>query len=207
MADEEALYARISTSDGRQDLESQLQQLRRVSDSEDPREYTDEISGADFNRPGLDDLLEAAQKGEISKIYVAELSRLGRSLTNLDNILDRLDTWNTDLVILDMGIDTGTPAGRLFFQIAGAFAEYERELIRERVKRGMDRAKSEGKQIGRPSNHISRETLYRVQNWRNLPNGQQKSWPQISEELGIPQSTIYRKYQQYLEQRNGGDTT
>lgn len=204
MADE-ALYARISTTDGRQDLESQLQQLRRVSESEGPREYTDMISGADFNRPGLDDLLESCKKGEISKIYVAELSRLGRSLTNLDNILDRLDTWNTDLVILDMGIDTGTPAGRLFFQIAGAFAEYERELIKERVKRGMERAQAEGKQIGRPSREIDRDTLYRVHNMRTLPNGSSYSWPQISEELGIPQSTIYRKYQEYLMDRTGGD--
>lgn len=193
----EAIYARISTSDGRQDLETQLSRLRDRVEGE-YEEYTDEISGADFDRPGLDSLIEDCQSGKIDKVYIAELSRLGRSLVNLENIIDKFEAWGVDLVILEMGMDTSTPAGRLFFQMAAAFAEYERELIRQRVKRGMERAREEGKEIGRPSKELSDEDLKDIHERRE----EDESWSDIAEDYDdISKSSLCRKYNDYMEDR------
>lgn len=193
------LYARISTSDGQQQIETQLRQLRRFAEihREEYKEYTDEISGADFNRPGLDALITDSFKGRIDKVVVCELSRLGRSSINIQNILENFQRWDVDLVILNMDIDTSKPAGKFFFQVISAVTEYERELIRERVIRGMERARAEGKRIGRPERKVKREILEYV----SILRQDGFSWPRIADEVGIPQTTIYRKFQAFQKGR------
>lgn len=194
-----AIYARISTKDKHQNLNTQIDSLKRIlPEGQECVEYTDKITGSDFNRPGLDELMKDCKAGKIKKIYVTELSRIGRSLINLENIMNKFQAWGVDLVIMDVGVDTSTPAGRLFFQIAGAFAEYERELIRERVIRGMDRARAEGKDIGRPERRISEETLADVHDMRELGI----TWRDIEGQTGIPKSTLQRKYK--MSQKGGG---
>jgi len=189
------LYARISTDEDRQDLETQFMELREYAEREDKdyKEYKDIITGTDFNRPGLDEMIQDAMKGKIEKIVISELTRLGRTLINLENILDDLEDWGIDLVILDMNIDTSTPVGKLFFQIAGAFAEYERKLIAQRVKRGMKRAKKQGKQIGRPSVEIDEEELIYAEEQRE----QGETLQDIAEDLGYSYSTFYRRFKDY----------
>jgi DNA invertase Pin-like site-specific DNA recombinase len=82
-------------------------------------------------------------------VIVWKLDRLGRSIQHLLNILEELKNKNVRLICTDMNIDTGTAQGKFFFTIVGAFAELEREIIRERIKAGLDRARSEGKPIGK----------------------------------------------------------
>ena len=196
---DEALYLRISTDEDRQDPETQRQSLMRICSSEDPEEYVDRISGADFNRPALDELLEDCKNGEISKIYTTELSRIGRSSIDVENIVEQLKTWDVDLVIQDMGLDTDTMMGRFFMKIAAAFAELEREQLRKRVKRGLERARQQGKDLGRPSKDIEERTLQKVHKLRNLSDP--VPWDEIADRLDESKSTIWRKYQDCKEER------
>ena len=149
-----ALYARVSTLNG-QDVGLQLDELRQVAGQRGwvlVEEYVDEgVSGAKASRPGLDRLLADAQRGRFDVVLVWKLDRLGRSLQHLLGVLDDLAGWGVGFAsVRDAGIDTTTPAGRLMLQILGAFAEFEREMVRERVIAGVRRAQSAGKHCGRP---------------------------------------------------------
>ncbi len=106
---------------------------------------------------------------------------------------EQLQSWNVDLQILKMGVDTSTPTGKLLFSIMSALAEFERELIRERVKRGMQRAKDEGKHVGRPTKDIEEHTLIKVDEMRN----QGLSWSDIADKTDYSKATIYRKYKSF----------
>lgn len=109
------------------------------------------LSGAARDRPGLDAMLSAAQASRFDVLVVWRLDRLARSLQHLLEVLDHLRAAGIEFVSLrDPGIDTTSPQGRLLLQILGAFAEFERELIRERVIAGVRRAQSLGKHCGRP---------------------------------------------------------
>ena len=148
------LYARVSTHNG-QDVELQLEELRQVAHQrgwEVVEEYVDEgISGAQENRPALDRMMEAARMGKLDIIVVWKLDRLGRSLQHLLTLLDELTGFGIEFVSLrDTGIDTTSPTGRLLFQLLGAFAEFERSLIQERVIAGVRRAQAQGTHCGRP---------------------------------------------------------
>ena len=96
-------------------------------------------------------MLKLATQRKIEMILCWDISRLGRSLQHLIEILNDLQTLKCDLYFHQNGIDTSTVTGRMIFQICGSLAEFERNLIRERVISGQQRAKSEGKHIGRPS--------------------------------------------------------
>lgn len=150
-----ALYGRVSTSGRGQSVETQLRDLRLEADRRGwtiAGEYPDEgVSGALLTRPALDALLDDADRGRFGAVIVWRLDRLGRSLQHLLTVLDRLRSARVGFVSLrDPGIDTTSPQGRLLLQILGAFAEFERELIRERVIAGVRRAQSLGKHCGRP---------------------------------------------------------
>ncbi len=108
------------------------------------------ISGANDRRPGLDRLLDAARRREIGAVAVTRLDRLGRSLHHLLVVLGELEALGIAVVAIEEGIDSRTPLGRMFFQIRGAFAEYERCLIRERVVTGIAHARRKGTRLGRP---------------------------------------------------------
>ncbi len=150
-----ALYARVSTAS--QTTENQLLELRQTAQRMGytiVAEFVDNgISGAKGrrDRPALDQMLKQATQRRFDMILCWDISRLGRSLQNLVEILTDLQSMKIDLFFQQQGLDTSTSSGRMIFGIFGALAEYERELIRERVIAGQQRAKAQGIKLGRPS--------------------------------------------------------
>jgi DNA invertase Pin-like site-specific DNA recombinase len=149
-----ALYARVSTKE--QDCTRQLIELREVAENHGwiiVDEYVDEgVSGAKKNRPELDRMLTDAISRKFETVATLELSRLGRSVKNMCEIVDLLKSKNIDLFIKNQNIDTSTPVGEFFFNIMNSVAQYEREIIRERVVSGLDNAKRKGVVLGRKTN-------------------------------------------------------
>lgn len=150
------VYLRVSTSN--QSVENQRHDLERVAAARGwniVAQFRDDgISGAKSrsNRPALDALLKAAVRGEFDVIAVWALDRLARNLQHLVEIVNELQSLGIDLYVHQQAIDTSTPAGRLAFQIFGALSEYERTLVGERVKAGIERARRNGTKLGRPTN-------------------------------------------------------
>lgn len=148
-----AIYARVSTTTN-QSVEMQLRDLWELADRrgfEIVGEYCDEgVSGAKNSRPGLDRLLADAEARQFSVILVWKLDRLGRSLVHLVRLMEDFRRLDIELVSFSEGLDFTTTTGKLLFQIISAFAEFERDCIRERVRAGMRNAKAKGKRIGRP---------------------------------------------------------
>jgi DNA invertase Pin-like site-specific DNA recombinase len=146
-----AIYARVSTFD--QEPENQLAEIRRYVDARGwtASEYVDRgISGAKDRRPALDQLLTDARRRRFDVLVVWRLDRLGRNLRHLITLLEELATLGIAFVSLNEGIDATTPAGKLQMHILGAIAEFERARIAERVKAGLQRARAQGKRLGRP---------------------------------------------------------
>lgn len=148
-----ALYGRCSTHDKGQDPELQLSPLREYCQRRGftvAGEYVDNgISGAKDRRPQLDRLLDAARKRHIDIIVVWKLDRFGRSLKQLVTALDELSALGVGFISLSDNLDLTTAQGRLLFHIIGAMAEFERELIKERVRAGLDNARRKGRRLGR----------------------------------------------------------
>ncbi len=150
-----ALYARVSTTGHGQDVELQLDELRQVARQRGwcilTEEVDDGVSGATTSRPALDRLMDAARRGQLDLVVVWKLDRLGRSLQHLLAVLDELQHLGVGFVsVRDAGIDTTSASGRLLLHLLGAFACYERDLIKERVLAGVRRAQSRGTHCGRP---------------------------------------------------------
>jgi DNA invertase Pin-like site-specific DNA recombinase len=154
-----AIYARVSTD--RQDLENQLIPLReycwhRKFDLQ--RVYSDEgVSGAKSRREGLDALMTAARARYIDVILVARFDRFARSVSHLLSSLEEFQSLGVDFISLNESIDTSTPMGKMVFVVLGAVAELERNLIIERIHAGLNRAKRQGKTLGRPWRIYDRE--------------------------------------------------
>jgi len=150
-----AIDARVSTD--KQTCENQLIELRAVAERcgyTIVQEFVDSgISGAKgrADRPALDFMLKSANQRKFDMILVWSIDRLGRSLQNLVEILNDLQSMRVDLMFLQQGMDTSTSSGRMMFSIFGALAEFERNLIRERVIAGQNRAKARGVKMGRPT--------------------------------------------------------
>lgn len=150
-----ALYARVST-DG-QTTENQLIGLRDIAKRHGwfvVGEFVDHgISGAlgKDQRPAFNKMLKAVTLKQVDMIAAWSVDRLGRSLQHLVEFLGELQAKGCDLFLLQQGLDTSTPAGRAMFQMLGVFSEFERAMIRERVMSGLERARAEGKQLGRPT--------------------------------------------------------
>ncbi len=132
----------------------QLRDLRELANSrgfEIVGEYCDEgISGSQDSRPGLNRLLADAEAGKFSLVLVWKLDRLGRSLVHLVKLMEDFRRLGIELMSFSEGLDFTTTTGKLLYQIICAFAEFERDCIRERVRAGMRNAKAKGKRIGRP---------------------------------------------------------
>jgi DNA invertase Pin-like site-specific DNA recombinase len=149
-----ALYLRVST-DG-QTTENQRLALEAVAAQRGwtvTAVYDDAgISGAKgrSQRPGLDKLLTDASRARFDVVMAWAMDRLGRSLADLIDTLRTLEAGHVDLFLHQQAIDTTTPAGRMFFHVTGAFAEFERDMIRSRVNAGLDRARAKGTRLGRP---------------------------------------------------------
>ncbi len=173
-------YARISTS--QQDESLQLDALQR---SQVDRVFVDRVSGTIDDRPGLRSALECARAGD--SLIVWRLDRLGRSLSHLLAIVEDLRFREVGLQSLTEAIDTGTPTGKLVYSIFGAIAEFERELIRERVAAGLKAAKCRGERIGRrPALTPSQRNLAR----QLIDDG--KSPSNVARQLRVGRSTLYR---------------
>ena len=160
-----ALYARVSTKNG-QDPETQLIALRDYAQARGfhvAGEYVDVgISGSKDRRPQLDRLMTDARRRNVDTVLVARFDRFARSTRHLVLALEEFNTLGIDFISLNESIDTSTPMGRMVFTIIGAVAELERALIRERVIMGLDRAKRQGKRLGRPKTVVSEARIQRL---------------------------------------------
>jgi DNA invertase Pin-like site-specific DNA recombinase len=147
-----AIYARVSTD--RQTTDSQLNELRdfvRRAKWKDYREYIDNgYSGKNTQRPAYTEMLGHARRRRFDLLLVWKLDRLSRSLKDLIATLDELGHLGIDFVSYDNQLDTSSPSGKLVFNIIGAVAEFERDIISERVRAGLANARIKGKKLGRP---------------------------------------------------------
>jgi DNA invertase Pin-like site-specific DNA recombinase len=181
-----ALYLRVSTLD--QHPESQLHDLRlmaRQRGLEIVHEYADRLSGTKAKRPGLDELLHDARRGQFEVVMVWAFDRLARSVRHFLEVLDELNRVNIEFISFRENVDTGGPLGRALVVIIGAIAELERSLIVERVRAGMRRAKLEGRHIGRRPLDIDRAAVL-----RHRAHGQ--SLGQIAKTFAISRPTVSR---------------
>lgn len=164
-----AIYARVSTSNKGQDLDTQLLPLQRYCkerDREITEIYTDIMSGSKESRPSLNQLLDDAQAHKFDTVIVFRFDRISRSTKQLIDLLERFRKLNISFISINENIDTTTPAGSMMFTIIAAFAKFERDIISERVRFGIEKAKANGKQIGRPSKQIDSDYLVSLrQQW------------------------------------------
>ena len=181
-----ALYARVSTVNHGQDPEVQLRELREFCQRrrfEIAVEYVDKgISG---RRPSLDKLMTACRKRLVDAVVVYRYDRFARSLRQLVLALEEFRSLRIDFISLHEGVDTSTPNGRLIFGIFASIAEFERELIRDRVRSGLAAARAKGKRIGRPK--VAVDAL-RIASLRCRG----RSWAQIKADTGISKGTAQR---------------
>ena len=185
-----AIYVRVSTD--KQTVENQVRELRQIAERRGwqvVEEYRDAgISGAKGreSRPGLDQMLKDASKRRFDVVMAWAIDRLGRSLIDLLGTIQTLEACGVDMYLDQQAIDTTTPAGRLMFQVTGAFAEFERSMIRQRVNAGLKRAVEQGKQLGRPK--IAPAIEKRVQSHLRAGKGILK----VARECGVGTGTVQR---------------
>ncbi|MBF0227527.1 MAG: recombinase family protein [Desulfobacterales bacterium] len=173
-------YARISTQE--QTLEPQIDAL---SSAGCEKIFTDIASGVKTQRKGLDDAMEYCRKGDI--LVVWKLDRMGRSMSHLVETITKLEKQGIGFRSMTEKIDTTSAGGRLVFHLFSSLAEFERDLIRERVQAGLKSARARGRKGGRPS--VSEETKAMA---RALLSDKSLSIKQICDRLGIAKSTLYK---------------
>ena len=183
-----AIYARVSTRNS-QHPEMQLEELRAYCGRRQWQiagEYVDNgISGAKEQRPALNRLLADCRKRLVDAVVVYRYDRFARSLRQLVNALEEFRALGVDFISLHEGVDTSTPNGRLVFGIFASIAEFERELIRERVRSGIAAARSRGKRLGRPRATVdtSKVAVLRAQGL---------SWRSIAAEMKVGVGTVHQ---------------
>jgi DNA invertase Pin-like site-specific DNA recombinase len=187
------VYTRVSTAD-RQDTKAQESELRTFAEKRGwkiYRVYSDRgESGAKEKRPALDELWRDCRQGHIDVVCVWSLDRLARSLKQLIESLEEFRRLKIDFVSFKQDFDTTSSAGRLLFHVVGAVAEFERDLIRERVVAGMAQARREGKHCGRPGlRQFSAADIERIRAARN------------KERASIRQLAIHNQTTQYTINR------
>jgi len=181
-------YARISKADNSQVLDLQIDALIE-SKIDKENIYTDKISGVKDKRPGLESCLKALRKDDT--LVVWKLDRLGRSLKHLITTIDDLNQKGVGFKVLTgegINIDTTTAAGKMIFSIFGAFAEFERELIRERTIAGLKAARARGRKGGRKF----QLTKAQVRLAQAAMQNRDTSVGELCKELGITRPTLYR---------------
>ncbi len=180
-----ALYARVSTK--MQDETLQLPSLRRLAQMrgfEIYKEYQDEASGKDQNRPAWQQLMADAKKGEFNVIMAVKLDRIMRSVPNLATVMDQLQLYNIRLITEDLGeIDPTKPNGKLIMNVIGSIAEWERETIAKRTRDALDEKKAQGIKLGRKTKELPLIDIA-----RDRIAGQ--SWNTISKSRGIAKGTL-----------------
>lgn len=180
-------YARISTVEQNFDL-----QLDALKSAGCEKIYRDKASGSLSNRPMINEAIEYLRPGDT--LVVWRLDRLGRSLKNLIELTNTLSSREIGFKSIVETIDTTTPTGQFFFHITGAFAELERNLIRERTQAGLKAARARGRKGGRPKSIDPKtfEIALQIYNDKNMSVGD------MCKRLGIVKRTFYR----YLERHN-----
>jgi DNA invertase Pin-like site-specific DNA recombinase len=177
-------YARVSTNE--QNLDLQRDALRTAGVA--PKNiYTDTITGTKANRPGLDQALSHLREGDT--LVVWRLDRLGRSLKHLIETVTALKQQKIAFKSLTENIDTSTAAGNLVFQIFGALAEFERNLIKERTMAGLEAARARGRKGGRPTLNTAAGTIAMA---KKLYRDRTLSISEILQTLHISRATLYR---------------
>lgn len=147
-----ALYIRNSTTELKQNPETQLLPLKQYCQDRqiDYEVFQEFASGAKESRPELDAMMQGIRARKFNIVLVWRLDRLGRSLKHLLQLIEEFRNKDVKFISLMEGFDTTTAQGELFFHIAASFAQFERQLIKERINAGLDRARLEGKPLGRP---------------------------------------------------------
>jgi DNA invertase Pin-like site-specific DNA recombinase len=188
-----AIYARVSTLE--QDSGMQVAALREYCARRGwviYREYIDQgQSGAAAARPALDELMRDAGAHKFSGVLVWKFDRLFRSVQHMLEALDRFRTLGVDFASITEAIDTTTSLGKMVFVFLAAYAEFERDLIRERTLAGMARAKANGKRIGRPRVYVDRERAAKLWN-----GGNGLSYRKIASELGVSPTKVFEVLQE-----------
>jgi DNA invertase Pin-like site-specific DNA recombinase len=147
------IYARVSTSGGRQKPDMQLRELRTYCRAREWKifdEYVDHMSGLRDSRPELDRLMADAHRRHFDVVVVWKFDRFARSVSHLLRSLETFSALGIEFVSLSEQVDTSTPTGKMVFTVLGAVAELERSLIGERVRAGLRNARAHGKKLGRP---------------------------------------------------------
>lgn len=182
-----AIYSRCSTSE--QNVSLQIGELRAFCQRrgwEIAEEFTDAgVSGSKESRPALNRLKADARLRKFDAVLVYRYDRFARSLRQLVNALGEFDALGIHFVSLHEGVDTSTPNGRLVFGIFASIAEFERELIRSRVRSGLAAARARGKRLGRPMSSVDGKAIHALRD-----SG--ASWRTISERLGVSTRTARR---------------
>ena len=188
-----AIYARVSTLD--QEPENQLQELRRYVEARGwtAQEYVDHgVSGTKDRRPALDRLVADARRRKLDTVVVWRLDRLGRSLKHLVTLLDELQSYGVGFAATSQGINTTDAAGRMLLGFLAVVSEFERSLIIERTRAGLERARSKGIRLGRPPAEVDLDRLVSLRR-RGL------SQRAIAARLGIGRGTVQKALRQVAE--------
>jgi DNA invertase Pin-like site-specific DNA recombinase len=184
-----AVYCRISTLNHGQSVDLQLNDLRKLAEQRGfqiVKEYCDEgQSGSKNSRPALDAMLADARRGKFQTLLIWKLDRLGRSTSHLIQLLEEFRAWGVELVSFSEGLDFTTTTGKLFYTLISAFAEFERETIRERVRAGLRNAKAKGTRLGRPRIIVDAAQIASLR-------AQGGSWAAISARTGVSKGTAQR---------------
>ena len=184
-----AIYCRISTVNHGQSVDMQLLDLRKFAEQrgfEIIREYSDEgQSGSKSSRPALDAMLGDAKRGKFQVLLIWKLDRLGRSTAHLIRLLEDFKAMRIELISFSEGLDFSTTSGKLFYTLISAFAEFERDTIRERVRAGLRNARAKGKRLGRPRVVVDASRIARLRE-------QGTPWATIASQLGVGEGTVRR---------------
>jgi len=174
-------YARVSTLDQNADLQEDA-----LSEAGCVKVFTDKASGAQADRPQLDAALSYLRDGDV--LVVWRLDRLGRSLKHLITVVSDLEDRGVGFRSLTESMDTTTPAGKLIFHVFAALAEFERNLIRERTKSGLDAARARGRKGGRKPSLSPKK----IEVARKMYADGDSTVAEIARVLGVSRATIYR---------------
>lgn len=174
-------YIRVSTID-----QNKSMQVDALEAAGCEKIFSDSVSGATADRPGLDELIKFVRSGDC--VVVWKVDRLGRSLKDLLEIIDGLKEKNVSFVSITDGFDTNTTTGNLFFQIMAVLAEYERNLIRERTRAGLDAARARGRTGGRKK----KLSTDQVSTLKKMYESKEHSLREICDLFNISKPTLYR---------------
>ncbi len=173
-------YARTSTIEQQAGFEAQVRDLEEAGCEKLFKEQVSSVG----KRDQLDGAIDFIREGDV--LTVTKLDRLARSIPHLVEIMGTIETKGAHLNILDMGMDSSTPTGKLMLNVIGAVGQFEREMMLERQREGIAKAKAEGKYKGRaPTARAKADEVIQLHNDRYGPT-------EISKRLGISRASVYR---------------